>query len=210
MKYLAWHKVNKVGKKRSCILYCDLNFQSHHYNLRLFTALPVGEKSLKHQPKLQALLRVSLWIYLTYTAIQDTLTFTLRYRSAYFLFQFIKRAAKATTQRPQQPSHTQNAPHHFWKRSFHSHFPEKHFACKLFAAINASLWFHFREGKCLDQLQELMPQPCNTKVTWANINALITMFRFLPIAGDTWAGLVKLGDVDLPEHPWSVQLRKIN
>lgn len=30
------------------------------------------------------------------------------------------------------------------------------------------------------------------------------MLRFFPIIGDAWAGLVKLGDVDLPEHSWAV------
>lgn len=138
--------------------------------------------------------------------------FILRYTSAYFLVQSIKRAAKATAQRPQMAF-----PHLEWSvpvlegiipQPFMWLVPEEHFACKLFAAINASLWLRFRE-MCLDQLQELVPQPCSTKTSWANINALITRLSFVPIAGDTWAGLVKLGDVELPEHPWSVWLRKM-
>lgn len=62
------------------------------------------------------------------------------------------------------------------------------------------LWFHLKEGMCLGQLQESVVQKSYKQTSMPSSPC----WGFFPITGDTWAGLVKLGDGDLPEHPWAV------
>lgn len=151
MKYLASHKVNKVKKKKVLHIILWPQFLVPSLQSKTIYCSPSGRKITKIPAQARAFApNITVNLSNLCSDMGTHLHSLLRYRSAYYLVKVIERAAKATTQGSQWPPRTWNAPHQLWKRSFHSHLPEKLFTCKLFAAINVSFWFCFREGRHMD------------------------------------------------------------